>query len=80
VKVNVSDWFIKYRIPIKVGSQEESWAVNWPRLSPNEVVGGGMSVRALLFNAFVRQPIPISAITKFDNTMKFFDFAKTRKE
>jgi hypothetical protein len=80
VKVNVSNWFIKYRIPIKVGSQEESWAVNWPRLSPNEVVGGGMSVRALLFNAFARQPIPISAITKFDNTMKFFDFAKTRKE
>jgi hypothetical protein len=78
VKQNVSDWFIKYRIPIKVGSQEERWAVNWPRLSPEGV--GGMSVRALIDNAFARQPISISAIAKFDNTIKFYDFATTGKE
>jgi hypothetical protein len=48
VNQNVSKWFIKYEIPTKTGSSEEGWAVNWPRLSTKEVVGGGMSVHSLI--------------------------------
>jgi hypothetical protein len=82
VKVNqdVSKWFIKYKIPTKTGSSEEGWAVNWPRLSPKEVGGGGMSVHALIVNAFARQPISISALPKFLNTIKFFEFSKVDKK
>ena len=77
VNEDVSKWFIKYKIPTKTGSSEEGWAVNWPRLSPEGVVGGGMSVYELIVNAFARQPISISAMPKFLNTLKFVEFSKT---
>lgn len=39
-----------------------------------------MSARILTDKAFARRPISISAIAKFDNTIKSFNFAKTGKE
>jgi hypothetical protein len=75
---DVSKWFIKYDIPTKTHSSEELWVVNWPRLSPK--VDDGMSTRALLVNAFSRQPISISALPKFRNTIGFFDFATTSRD
>jgi hypothetical protein len=75
---DISNLFVKYEIPTKTCSPEELWAVNWPRLSPE--VGGGMSIRALLVNAFARQPISISALPKFRNTIRFFDFAITSRD
>src|ERR687895_441470 len=78
VKINVSDWFVKYNIPTKTNSSEKGWAVNWPRLYPYDSTAG-MSLRALILNSFAKRPIAISAASKFHNTINFFDYVMNPK-
>jgi hypothetical protein len=75
-KANISKWFIKYDIPSKSGPQKNEWALAWPRNAPKEpsISGNHLTARGLILNAFANRPISVGAVSKYKNTLAFFDF------
>ncbi len=70
----VKRFFVRYNIPAKTNTLERGWGLNWPKLYSKIVTPpGGMSVKALILNRFAQNPISVSAMEKFNNTIKFFD-------
>lgn len=74
--LDVSKWFVKYDIPTKAGIDKDGWALAWPKRVPVSplIEGKRGTIRTAILETFASQPIGISAITKFKNTMSFFDY------
>jgi hypothetical protein len=72
--------FVRYNISTKTNTLEQGWGLNWPKLYKNIVTPqGGMSVKALILNRFAQNPISVSAMAKFNNTIKFIDHVMSKR-
>lgn len=74
--IDISKWFVRYKIPMKDGIEENGWAVAWPKRAPIEPLDNREKVtsRTAILEAFASRPISISAASKYRNTLSFFDF------
>lgn len=80
VKQDISKWYVKYPVPMKAGiTTEVVWAVNWPALYLTYSDKEAMSLKALILNKFASRPISSDAVTKFHNTIKFYDNVTSKK-
>ena len=74
LKEEVERFFVRYNIPTKTNTLEAGWVLNWPKIYKKIITPpGGMSVKAIILNRFAQNPISVSAIAKFNNTIKFID-------
>jgi hypothetical protein len=69
--------FERYPVPMKPGREggpktRELWALAWPRTAA-ETEGGVSAARERVLLAFARQPIGITPMTKYEETLKFFN-------
>ncbi|MEW6686980.1 MAG: hypothetical protein AB1393_12390 [Candidatus Edwardsbacteria bacterium] len=81
-----SKWFVRYNIPMRTGIEDKGWALAWPMRVQDifrNIPGLSRRERNLLrritprthiLDAFAKLPIGISAISKYRNTLSFFDF------
>lgn len=65
---------------MKVGiTTEVVWAVNWPALYSAYSDKEAMSLKVLILNKFASRPISSDAVSKFHNTIKFYDKVTSNK-
>jgi hypothetical protein len=81
VEKEAKKFFVGYGIPTKTNVLEKGWGVNWPKLYKDLTTPqGGMSVKALILNRFAQNPVSISAMPKFKNTINFIDYVMSRDQ
>jgi hypothetical protein len=75
-KADISKWFVKYDIPSKSGIQKSEWALAWPRECSKDpsISEKNLTTRGLILNSFANRPISVAAVSKYKNTLAFFDF------
>jgi hypothetical protein len=72
---NISEWFVKYDVPMKSGKEEDGWALAWPLQMPKETLEKtkNLTARTLILNAFASKPVGVAAASKYKNTLTYFD-------
>jgi len=73
--MDVTEFFVRYNIPMKSDMMPSGWALAWP--SPSLLKRIGKESRATgktaILQAFASRPVSIEAALKFHNTLSFFD-------
>lgn len=77
----LSKWFIKYNIPTKTSVQRNEWALSWPRKFLMQAGNANtLSSKGQLFQILSTHPISNDAMSKYRNTMDFFDFCESNNK
>lgn len=71
---DLSNWFVRYNIPTKTGFLKNEWALAWPKESKRKFLSNKTNLtRGSILETFSRYPISSLAISKYKNTIDFFD-------
>jgi len=78
---NKMKWFTRYNVPVKHGISlnngidKNTWVLNWPNTleDSNAIQDLDVDPKSALLNAFSQSPIGPDAISKYKNTIDFYD-------
>ena len=68
-------WFTHYDVPFKNGIDKNTWVLAWPKFLKDtyELQQTKQNPKSALLNAFHKYPIGPDSISKYKNTVEFYD-------